>query len=63
MNEPIYVWVADWDSSGPSVHRSKQSILDFMESDGVEEPDIEVNTDEYIYVTDYLRAERVELVD
>lgn len=63
MLKPMYVWVADWDSSGPSVHKNKQSILDIMEKDGVEPEWIESNTDTYIYVTDYLRAERVELED
>lgn len=62
MNEPIYVWVTEWDNRWPTVHRSKESVLAILKNDGLGPEDIEQAYDT-IFVDDWAHSHRVQLED
>ena len=63
MNKPLKIWVCIWNGQPPTVHRNRQTIIDILFSDGIEEHEIDINEEDYIYIDDYLRAQLIDLED
>lgn len=56
----VKVWVVRWDSSGLAAYADKETIL-AMIPDWAWEDIGGTNRDDYIYISDYIQAELVEV--